>query len=123
MNQNDRLYQLGMKAWEFRKQAGFSKALPEEFRKEAAECVHSGLTQASVARSMGVSKATILEWSKKYAKADASLESGQFSEVQITEGRPRFEVRLSTTVQGCKVELTGTDFSLLQRLLRKLGGS
>jgi len=117
MNQNDQLYQLGVSAWEFRRQNGFSKALPEEIRSGVAELLSAGVSGTAIAKTLGVTKTTIGEWKKKYSKPVIA----DFREVTVVDERPSFEVKLSATVQGCQVELTGSDFSLLQRLLRKLG--
>ena len=116
MADNDQLYQLGLRAWEFRKQFGFSKALPEEIRTSAAEISRKGASLLSVAKALGVSKATVSDWKTRYAQASAP----GFSEVQVVESKPVHEIKLSTQVQGCRVELTGSDFSLLQRLVRKI---
>lgn len=121
MNQSDQLYQLGMRAWEYRRQNGFSKALPKEIRIEAALLAEGGAVHSELAKTLGVTKATIVEWQKSYSKSPVEANRAGFSEVAVVEERSAFEVKLSAKVQGCRVELTGSDFSLLQRLLRKLG--
>ena len=115
MDHNERLYQLGVSAWEFRRQNGFSKALPEEIRVGVAELVTAGVSGVAIAKTLGVTKTTVGEWKKKYSKP-----CEEFREVAIVDERPKFEVKLLAEVQGCRVEFTGSDFSLLQRLLRKL---
>ncbi len=118
MNQRDQLYQLGLKAWEFRKEMGFTKALPEEIRNEAVELSRSGVAGATIAKALGVTKTSVFDWKKKYPKEEVA----DFSEVAVVEARPTIEIKLASSVQGCRVEIVGSDYSLLQRLMRKIGG-
>ena len=117
MDQKEQLQILGAKAWDFRRQTGFTKSLPQEIQKEAAELASKGLANLIVARALGVTKSSVVEWKKKYSKSEIA----NFAEVHLVDERPSIEVRVSGRVQGCLVEITGADFSLLQRLMRKLG--
>jgi transposase-like protein len=117
MSQNDRLYELAQIAWEFRKQNGFSKNLPDEVRRGGVELSDAGMSVAEIAKAIGVTKTAVGDWKKKYKTAN----SAGFKEASIVSERPAIEIKLSGQVQGCRVEITGPDFSLLQRLLQKLG--
>jgi transposase-like protein len=113
---SDQLCQLSVKVWEFRKEFGFSKSLPEEIRIAASELTSSGTSLVSVAKALGVSKGTVSDWKQKYFRKTAA----SFSEVRVVESKPSYEIKLSAQVQSCRAEITGSDFSLLQRLIRKL---
>jgi transposase-like protein len=117
MAQEDRLFELSQKAWEFRKQNGFSKGLPDEVRRGAVELSNAGIRVVEIAKAFGVTKSAIGDWKKKF-KTENSI---GFKEATVVSERPAFEIKLSGEVQGCRIEITGSDFSLLQRLLRKLG--
>ena len=38
----------------------------------------------------------------------------------VDDKKPNLEIKLSTNLQNCRVEITGSDYYLLQRLLKKL---
>jgi DNA-binding XRE family transcriptional regulator len=123
MSQEDRIHKLGVRSLEIRKEIGFLKALPIEIRKEAAALVASGVSVNVMAKTLGVNRNTMIDWSQKHKPSIESaneITSG-FNEVRVVDEKPSFEVRLSATVQGVRVELIGRDFAHLQRLLRKLG--
>jgi transposase len=120
MEQNERIHKLGVRSLEIRKEIGFLKALPIEIRREAAAIVAGGVSVNIVAKTLGVNRHTMIEWAEKYCPVEESPEVG-FSEVRVVDEKQTFEVRLSATVQGCRIELTGQDYALLQRLLRKIG--
>lgn len=117
MAQNDRLYELAHIAWEFRKRNGFSKSLPDEVRRGAIELLDAGVSAMEIAKAFGITKTAVGDWQKKY-RTEHTL---GFKEVPVVSERPAFEIRLTGQAQGCRVEVTGSDFSLLQRLLRRLG--
>ncbi len=124
MEQSDRIYQLGVRCLEIRKEVGFLKALPTEVRREAVAIVTEGAPLRAVAKTLGVSRNTLVDWVAKFkpsAKASDSDVIIGFNEVLVIDEKQNFEVKLSTTIQGVRVELIGRDYALLQRLLRKLG--
>lgn len=122
MEKQDRINELAIKAWEYRKKFRFLKALPIEIREAAGSLVASGCSVNALAKSLGVNRNTMIEWGRKFEKPLNKDGAVGFSEVIITEEEPSaFEVRLSAEVQGCRVEIRGCDFSLLERLLRKMG--
>jgi hypothetical protein len=122
MGKDNQLIALGEKIWLHRKQHGFSKKLPPELRSEIVKIVNEGKTSYSVSRVLGISKNTIADWVKSQEPSAVPT----FNELQVVESspspspKPGFEVKLTGEVQGCKVEITGNDFSLLQRLFQKL---
>jgi hypothetical protein len=118
MDQSDELIKLGARAWEFRRQMGFSKSLPEDIRIGAAELAKAGVSGAALSKALGVARNTIVEWTKKYSKE--SEKPSSFKEVAIVETRPSFEVKIIGEIQGCRVEITGSDFALIQRLFKRL---
>jgi hypothetical protein len=119
MNDDSKLMELGTKVWEFRKQNGFSKELSAEIQNEAALLCRSGVTAYSIGKALGVPRNTITEWTKRF---ESSARQDQFAELSIVDNaKPKIEIKLSTTIQGCRVEFFGADFSLLQRLVRKMG--
>lgn len=116
MKERDQLIQLGAKVWEYRKEFGFSKKLSEDIQREAAKLCKSGLTAYSIGKALGVPRNTISDWTNRFA-----AEEPIFSEVAVVDSnKTNFEVRLSSIVEGCRVEITGTDYSVLQRLLRRM---
>jgi DNA-binding transcriptional ArsR family regulator len=121
MDQKDRLYELAMRAWEFRKQRGFLKALPEEIRREVYQAVGAGIPASAISKAIGVGQSTIAYWIEKYTKLEEEERVNKFSEVKVVAEKDAIEIRITTKVQGCRVELCGSDYSHLERLLRKLG--
>jgi hypothetical protein len=116
MKENDQLLALGTKAWEHRREFGLSKKLSEEIQREAATLCHSGVTAYAIGKALGVPRNTIADWARRFIE-----DRNSFCEVSVVDSaQSNFEIRLSGTVQGCGVEIRGTDFSLLQRLLKKM---
>lgn len=122
MEQGNQIYQLGVRCLEIRKEFGFLKALPIEVRREAAAIVADGVPVKLVAKAIGVTRNTAADWAAKYKPIEkpVAVEDG-FREVHVIDEKQNFEVKLSATIQGVRVELVGQDYALLQRLLRKLG--
>ena len=115
MNQDEKLIDLSLKVIEFRKANGFQKKLSFELQSAIAELCNSGVTAYAIEKAIGIQRNTIKEWAHKYQP------ESKFSEVNIVnETKANFEIKVSTAVQNCRVEITGSDYSLLQRLLRKL---
>ena len=119
MDHKEEICKLGAKAWEFRREAGFTKGLPKDIRIGATELFNAGVSGTALAKALGVTHKTISDWSKKYTKQEVGGAAG-FTEVMVVDERPALEAKLIGHVQGVRVELTGSDFSLLQRLFRRL---
>ncbi|MBY0384850.1 helix-turn-helix domain-containing protein [bacterium] len=120
MDKNQEMYDLGVRAWEHRRTQGFSKGLPEEIKMEAGRLVSEGFQLAQMAKVLGITTTTVHDWKQRYLLSKKSKEPS-FNEVAVADDKTKFEIKLSATVLGCRVELSGTDYALLQRLLRKLG--
>ncbi len=118
MEKEQKLIELGEKVWGFRRENGFSKKIPSVLQIEAAKLCHSGFTAYAIGKALGVPRNTIAEWAQREKPVST------FSEVPIVEEKStesKFQIKVFTEIQGCHVEITGKDFPLLQRLLRKLG--
>lgn len=120
MDKNQEMYDLGVRAWDHRRQQGFSKGLPEEIKMEAGRLVSQGFQLAQMAKVLGVTTTTVHDWKQRYLLNKKAKEPS-FNEVAVVEDKSNFEIKLSAAVSGCRVELTGTDYALLQRMLRRLG--
>ncbi|MFZ4405326.1 MAG: hypothetical protein ACOYOK_14600, partial [Pseudobdellovibrionaceae bacterium] len=112
------LIEIGSEVWEFRKANGFSKKFPPEIQQKIAQLCASGVTAYALGKATGIQRNRIMEWKNRFSEKSKS----DFEEVTVIEGaKPNFEVKLSAKLQGCRVEIIGTDYALLQRLLRKMG--
>ena len=117
MENQKKLVEIGSKVWEFRKINGFSKKLSVEIQTEIAKLCLSGITAYALEKATGVQRNSIVDWKNKIVQQEKS----EFSEVKVVEEtKPRYEVRLLATVHDCRVEIIGNDYSLLQRLIRKM---
>ncbi len=126
MDHKKALYELGSQAWDYRKTQGFLKSLPADIRMRAAKLVIDGSPMSQVAKVLGVTNGAVHEWRKSYQLKNQDIGSSstalaQMTEVAVVDTTLNYEIKLTSEVHGCRVELCGTDYSLLQRLLRKLG--
>ncbi len=62
---------------------------------------------------LGVTTTTVQDWKQRYLLNKKSKEPS-FNEVAVTDDNTKFKIKLSATVQGCRVGLTGSDYALLQ---------
>ena len=118
MEKEQKLIELGEKVWRFRKENGFSKKIPIVLQTEAAKLCQTGVTAYAIGKALGIPRNTISEWTQREKPVST------FSEVPIVEEKStesKFQIKVFSEIQGCHVEITGKDFPLLQRLLRKLG--
>ena len=72
---------------------------------------------------MGVSPKSVFLWFDKY-KSEKEIKD-QFIEIksqsQIEPGATnKYEVHLSMSAHGCRIEIIGNDFSVVNRLMKKL---
>jgi hypothetical protein len=117
MSGNHKLFELGEKVWSHRKKFGFTKKLSPELQAEAVEIFLSGSTAYEIGKVLGVPRNTIADWVKRQTEHKTET----FNEVQVTSNSiQNYQIKVSGKVHGCFVEIIGTDYSLLQRLLRKL---
>lgn len=114
---------LAEKSWKWRKENGYLKTLPKEFRIECCEVISSGAKQSDVAKAIGVSPKSVFNWYDKY-KSEKEITS-QFVEINDFEksepmASSKYEVHLSMSAHGCKIEIRGSDFSVVNRLMKQL---
>jgi hypothetical protein len=114
---------LAEKVWNWRKENGYLKSLPKEIRNECCEVISSGEKQSDVAKAIGVSPKSVFNWYDKY-KSEKEITT-QFIEIKDAEKNElssinKYEVHLSMTAHGCKIEIRGSDFSIVNRLMKKL---
>lgn len=114
---------LAEKVWKWRQANGFLKSLPKEIRHECCEVIFSGEKQTDVAKAVGVSPKSVFLWFDKY-KSEKEIKD-QFIEIKnSSQMEPvvtnKYEVHLSMSAHGCKIEIIGNDFSVVNRLMKKL---
>lgn len=114
---------LAEKVWKWRKENGYLKSLPKEIRFECCEVIFSGAKQTDVAKAIGVSPKSVFNWYDKYKSEKEIL--NQFVEIKDVEKNEqssinKYEVHLSMSTHGCKIEIRGSDFSVVNRLMKKL---
>ena len=120
---SESIQELAEKVWKWRKENGYLKSLPKEIRHDCCEVIFSGEKQTDVAKAIGVSPKSVFLWFDKY-KSQKEITS-QFIEIkdsaQIEQPTTnKYEVHLSMTAHGCKIEIKGSDFSVVNRLMKKL---
>ncbi len=114
---------LAEKVWKWRKENGYLKSLPKEIRHDCCELIFSGEKQAVIAKAIGVSSKSVFNWYDKY-KSEKEI-TNQFIEIKDVEKSEqlttnKYEVHLSMSAHGCKIEIRGYDFATVNRLMQKL---
>lgn len=114
---------LAEKVWKWRKENGYLKSLPKEIRYDCCEVILSGAKQSDVAKAIGVSSKSVFNWYDKY-KSDKEI-TNQFVEIKDIEKNEqslinKYELHLSMSAHGCQIEIRGSDFSVVNRLMKKL---
>ncbi len=120
---SDSIQVLAEKVWKWRKENGYLKSLPKEIRFQCCEVILSGAKQTDVAKAIGVSPKSVFLWYDKY-KSEKEITS-QFIEIKDIDkseqqSTNKYEVHLSMSAHGCKIEIRGSDFSVVNRLMKKL---
>jgi hypothetical protein len=97
--------------------------LPKEIGYDCCEAILSGTKQADVAKAIGVSPKSVFNWYDKY-KSEKEI-TNQFVEIKGIEKREpmtssKYEVDLSMSAHVCKIEIRGSDFSVVNCLMKKL---
>lgn len=120
---SDSIQVLGEKVWKWRAENGFLKSLPKEIRNDCCEIILSGKKQSDVAKAIGISPKSVFNWFSKY-KSEKEI-ANQFVEIKDIEkneqlSRNKYEVHISMSVHGCQVVISGSDFSVVNRLMKKL---
>ena len=129
MTNPDSIKQIAKRVWAWRQQNGYLKSLPKEIRFECCEVIFAGETQTNVAKAIGVSPKSLFTWYDKY-KSEKEF-SNKFVELKKsddqvddlaakTSSENRYKIHLSMQAHGCEIEITGFDFSTINRLMKKL---
>lgn len=96
MNQkpNQELIKLSDLCWQFRKDEGYLKPLPAEYKKQALQFLLSGTKASEIAKYLGVPAHSLKDWRKSFESKKINLETlpknNYFTEV-------KFETDLPTT--------------------------
>ena len=126
------LNNLSQNCWEFRRTNGYLKPLPTEFRHQAIELLESGTKSSHITKSIGVPLHALKDWKKSFEnlKSKNNLQEVNLAEIKIVDelslsskvmqNSEKIEIKLSTTISDCRVEILGMDFIKVQTLLRKL---
>ena len=129
---DNELNKLSQHCWEFRRTHGYLKPLPTEFRQQAIELLECGIKSAHITKSIGVPIHALKDWKKSFEnlKSKNNLEEVNLTEIKIvdeissssavTKSSEKIEIKLSTAISDCRVEILGMDFIKVQMLLRKL---
>lgn len=91
---NKELIKLSDLCWQFRRDEGYLKPLPTEYKKQALEFLLSGTKASDIAKYLGVPAHSLKDWRKSFEskkiKLQSQLEKNYFTEVKV-------EPDLSTT--------------------------
>ena len=89
MNQkpNQELIKLSDLCWQFRKDEGYLKPLPAEYKKQALHFLLSGTKASEIAKYLGVPAHSLKDWRKSFEtkkiKSETLPENNYFTEVKI----------------------------------------
>ena len=91
---NQELIKLSDLCWQFRRDEGYLKPLPAEYKKQALEFLLSGTKASDIAKYLGVPAHSLKDWRKSFEskkiELQAQSEKNYFTEVKV-------ESDLSTT--------------------------
>ena len=129
MTNSDPIKKIAEKVWAWRQQKGYLKSLPKEIRIECCEVIFGGESQTDVAKAIGVSPKSVFVWYDKY-KSEKEF-SNQFIELKKSDDQVnnlavnatsenKYKIHLSMQAHGCEIEITGSDFSTINLLMKKL---
>ncbi len=100
---NQELIKLSDLCWQFRRDEGYLKPLPAEYKKQALEFLLSGTKASDIAKYLGVPAHSLKDWRKSFEskkiKLQSQLENNYFTEVKV-------EPDLSTTNSVDKSEIS-----------------
>ena len=129
MTNSESIKKLAEKTWSWRQQNGYLKSLPKEIRAECCEIIFNGEKQTDVAKAIGVSPKSVFNWYDKYKSekefVNKFIELKKVDEVVLKTSiaaniENRYKIHLSMQVHGCEIEITGSDFSIINRLIKRL---
>ena len=82
----DKLIKLSDLCWQFRREEGYLKPLPVEYRKQALEFLISGTKASDIAKYLGVPAHSLKDWRKafesKNIKSQTKIEKNYFTEIK-----------------------------------------
>ncbi len=84
---NQELVKLSDLCWQFRKEEGYLKPLPAEYKKQALEFLLSGTKASDIAKYLGVPAHSLKDWRKslesKKVKLQLQSEKNYFTEIKV----------------------------------------
>lgn len=100
---NQELIKLSELCWQFRRDEGYLRPLPAEYKKQALGFLLSGTKASDIAKYLGVPAHSLKDWRKSFEskkiKLQAQSEKNYFTEVKVEPG-------LSTTKSVDKLEVS-----------------
>lgn len=96
---------------------------------DSIKVIFAGETQTNVAKAVGVSPKSVFTWYAKY-KSEKEL-SSQFIELitskdgaakpaEVSTSESKYKIHLSMQAHGCEIDITCSDFSTINRLMKRL---
>ena len=89
---NEELIKLSQLCWQFRKDQGYTKSLPTEYKKQALEILFSGTRPSHISKYLGIPAHSLKDWKKSYEnqklKAQTQPEKNYFIEVKAGSDLP-----------------------------------
>lgn len=83
---NEELIKLSQLCWQFRKDQGYTKSLPAEYKKKALEILFSGTRPSHISKYLGIPAHSLKDWKKSYEnqkiKAQIQPEKNYFTELK-----------------------------------------
>ncbi len=87
---NQELIKLSDLCWQFRRDEGYLKPLPAEYKKQALEFLLNGTKASDIAKYLGVPVHSLKDWRKSFENRKIQLqvqsENNYFTEVKIEPG-------------------------------------
>lgn len=84
---NQELIKLSDLCWQFRRDEGYLKPLPVEYKKQALDFLLSGTKASDIAKYLGVPAHSLKDWRKSFEsnkiKLQSQLEKNYFTEVKV----------------------------------------
>ena len=84
---NQELIKLSDLCWQFRRDEGYLKPLPAEYKKQALEFLLSGTKASDIAKYLGVPTHSLKDWRKSFEskkiKLQSQSEKNYFTEVKV----------------------------------------
>lgn len=110
---NQELIKLSDLCWQFRKDEGYLKPLPAEYKKQALEFLLSGTKASEIAKYLGVPVHSLKDWRKSLEskKIKPRSENNYFTEVKVETDLPKIKAVDKSEV-SVVVEKNGIRFEI-----------